>query len=232
MVHSAVVYSASSSHDSNAHARPYVQLQGQRPRLDHLVQDQSRHNHTLDLGSTLVDLEDLRIAHKLLDGVLAVETVAAKDLYSIGRVLVGDIPGHGLGDAVSAVVVTWVSVICMYIFACGHRAQRTKRSRCCGSPRRSYGPNATPSGETPRRCTSGECISSDCTTQPEYYPMAISASIKAMAWCSQMGLPMVLRSIEYLAASSTARRARPTAPAATAGRVISKAPLISVKLSV
>jgi hypothetical protein len=45
-----------------------------------------------------------------------------------------------------------------------------------------------------------------------HYPMPMSASIKATAWCSQINLPIVLRCIEYFVASSKQRRANPTAP--------------------
>mmetsp|Transcript_17854 Transcript_17854/g.54891 ORF Transcript_17854/g.54891 Transcript_17854/m.54891 type:complete len:405 (+) Transcript_17854:129-1343(+) len=60
-------------------------------------------------------------------------------------------------------------------------------------------------------------------------PVAMSASMKLSAWCSAMGLPMVLRSLAYASASSVARRATPTAPAATGGRVLSKAPMAILK---
>jgi hypothetical protein len=53
--------------------------------------------------------------------------------------------------------------------------------------------------------------------------VTMSAIMNATAWCWAMGLPMVLRCSEYAMASSIARRAKPTAPAATAGRVKSNA---------
>src|SRR3954454_15360348 len=43
-------------------------------------------NHeALDLGRSLVDLEELRVAHQLLDGVLLHVPVAAEDLDRVGR---------------------------------------------------------------------------------------------------------------------------------------------------
>ena len=39
---------------------------------------------SLDLGGTLVDLVDLGVPHQLLHGVVAIETIASKDLHSIG----------------------------------------------------------------------------------------------------------------------------------------------------
>eukprot|EP00754_Rhynchopus_humris_P034068 Rhum_TRINITY_DN15502_c7_g1::Rhum_TRINITY_DN15502_c7_g1_i1::g.161062::m.161062 len=54
-------------------------------------------------------------------------------------------------------------------------------------------------------------------------PISMSASMNATAWCSAMGLPKVSRCFEYATASSYALRARPTAPIATGGRVLSKA---------
>ena len=44
-----------------------------------------------------------------------------------------------------------------------------------------------------------------------------------------MGVPMVIRSRAYLMASSMARLATPTAPEATGGRVLSKAPMATLK---
>mmetsp|Transcript_58163 Transcript_58163/g.161101 ORF Transcript_58163/g.161101 Transcript_58163/m.161101 type:complete len:234 (-) Transcript_58163:322-1023(-) len=60
-------------------------------------------------------------------------------------------------------------------------------------------------------------------------PMAISASMKLTAWCWMISAPIVFRSFEYLSASSMARRATPTAPAATGGRVLSNAPIAILK---
>ncbi|RMZ93343.1 hypothetical protein BpHYR1_050534 [Brachionus plicatilis] len=55
--------------------------------------------------------------------------------------------------------------------------------------------------------------------------MAISASKNATAWCSAINLPIVFLSRAYFLASSKARLAKPTAPAATGGLVKSKAPM-------
>lgn len=46
-------------------------------------------------------------------------------------------------------------------------------------------------------------------------PMAMSANMKATAWCRAMGTPNVLRSKAYFVASVRARWAKPVAPAAT-----------------
>ena len=46
---------------------------------------------------------------------------------------------------------------------------------------------------------------------------------------SQMGLPNVFLSMEYFEASSRALCETPIAPAATGGRVLSKAPMASLK---
>jgi len=50
-----------------------------------------------------------------------------------------------------------------------------------------------------------------------------------MAWCCQMGWPIVMRSRAYLMASSSARWATPTAPAATVGRLLSKTFIVVAK---
>jgi hypothetical protein len=55
--------------------------------------------------------------------------------------------------------------------------------------------------------------------------IAISARMKAMAWCSMIGLPIVFRVWAYMVASSRARWASPTAAAATSGLVMSNAPI-------
>src|SRR6188508_1725007 len=48
-------------------------------------EDLFRDHESLDLRGALVDLEQLRVAHQLLDGVLLDVAVAAEDLHGVGR---------------------------------------------------------------------------------------------------------------------------------------------------
>lgn len=57
-------------------ARQVVNLRLLLGLLNHLTRD----DEALDLSSALVDLVDLSVTHQLLNGVLAVETVATEDL--------------------------------------------------------------------------------------------------------------------------------------------------------
>ena len=50
----------------------------------------------LNLRRALVNLEDLGIAHQLLDWVLAIETVATVNLDGISRVLISRVTGKEL----------------------------------------------------------------------------------------------------------------------------------------
>lgn len=66
--------------------------------LGDTVNNALANDKTLDLGSTLVDLEDLGVTVQLLDRVLCVETSTAKDLDGIASRLDSDIRGKSLGD--------------------------------------------------------------------------------------------------------------------------------------
>merc|ERR1711971_853839 len=56
----------------------------------------------------------------------------------------------------------------------------------------------------------------------------MSASMKLTAWWLMMAVPKVFLSVAYLVASSRALWLIPTAPAATGGRVLSKAPMATL----
>src|SRR5919198_211425 len=61
-------------------------------------EDLASNNQPLDLRSALVDLEQLRVAHQLLDGVLLHVAVAPEDLDCVGRHLHGGVRGEALGE--------------------------------------------------------------------------------------------------------------------------------------
>src|SRR5207244_4069396 len=54
-------------------------------------QQLTRDHEPLDLRGPLVDLEQLRVAHQLLDRVLLDVAVAAEDLHRVGRHLHADV---------------------------------------------------------------------------------------------------------------------------------------------
>ena len=56
----------------------------------------SSNDELLDLASALVNLEDLRVSHQLLDGVVAVEAVASEDLNGVSCVLVRSVASKEL----------------------------------------------------------------------------------------------------------------------------------------
>src|SRR5947207_4293725 len=59
-------------------------------------EDFLRDHEPLDLGGALVDLEQLRVAHQLLDRVLLDVAVAAEDLDRVGRDLHRGVGGEAL----------------------------------------------------------------------------------------------------------------------------------------
>src|SRR6185369_17295257 len=63
---------------SSARSRP------ERRRLSLPEKDLLRDHETLDLRRALVDLEQLRVAHELLDRVLLDVAVSAEDLHGVG----------------------------------------------------------------------------------------------------------------------------------------------------
>src|SRR5689334_11528213 len=67
------------------------------PRLR--AEDVAGDDHALDLAGPLVDLEQLGVAHQLLDGVVLGVAVAAEDLDRVGRRLHGRVGAVGLGVA-------------------------------------------------------------------------------------------------------------------------------------
>ena len=58
----------------------------------------SSDHHTLDLASTLVNLEDLGVSHQLLHRVLAVEAGTTENLDGLSGVSVGHVGCVGFGD--------------------------------------------------------------------------------------------------------------------------------------
>src|SRR5918992_5136696 len=64
------------------------------PRQEDFLGD----DEALDLRSALVDLEQLRVAHELLDRVLLDVAVTAEDLDGVGRDLHGRVRGEPLGE--------------------------------------------------------------------------------------------------------------------------------------
>ncbi len=71
----------------------------------------------------------------------------------------------------------------------------------------------------------------DCqvSRRPASTLVAMSAIMKATAWCIAIGTPNWTRSFEYSAANSNAARPMPTAIAATPGRVRSRVIIASLK---
>src|SRR6266704_3885724 len=77
-----------------AAAAPSTWRRATSPALEDLLGD----DEALDLRGALVDLEDLRVAHQLLDRVLARVAVAAEDLHGVERRLHGGVGGERLGE--------------------------------------------------------------------------------------------------------------------------------------
>ena len=76
-----------------------VDLEAHGPRLYAARQEDLLGDHeALDLGGALVDLEELRVAHQLLDRVLLHVAVAAEDLDRVGRHLHRRVGGEALRE--------------------------------------------------------------------------------------------------------------------------------------
>src|SRR5919109_3584832 len=65
--------------------------------VHHLAQDLARDDQALDLAGALADLADLRVPHHPLDRVLGGVSVAAEDLYRLGRSSHGQLRAIQLG---------------------------------------------------------------------------------------------------------------------------------------
>ena len=65
----------------------------------------SSNDELLDLASPLVNLEDLCISHKLLNRVVAVKSIASKNLNGISSILVGSVTSKELRTLFSPVIL-------------------------------------------------------------------------------------------------------------------------------